>query len=388
MKYIPTKILFALLFLSNITISMDIMQTIKEPSIPTKLAIEAINSDSPESLKLALSIGADIRYVSELVTNLLLYATETKKEKTALYLSTQEHFQQNSIINQQNCNGNTTVICAARYGYKEVVKNLLKIESINLDLQNSDGASALHYATAERHDDIITLLIEHGANATLQNNHGATVACWKSILNNPKLDQSIIKKIIHARDMYGNNQLHLLTTADIGEMAKITKKTIDVLFIEILESLIQLGVNIWNMNNYHMLPVETAYKGYNQLHQQYVATKKHCFQHLLNAQEKMLHLLLLYYVKQTLGKPMVISSPFTRELNVETAIAQKYKDNESYYTAYAIDFKDKLKKQLYSLPNLTQTWITMLPVNSYIPPQLINDTSSQTNNQYRKEKIS
>lgn len=382
--------MFIMLFFTHtIVISMDIIQTTKEPSYPTKLALEAIEKDSVVFLKAALSMGADIGHVSEVESNFLLLATKKQKEQTAFYLSTHEHFQQSAIINHQSCLGHTSIMCASCHGYKEVVENLLKIKNINLDLQDSLGNSALYYACHQNHNDIISLLLEHGADPTVQNNHGVTVAFLSSILNNPKLDQSIIKKAIHAKDMHGNTQLHLLTTANIKKMAKYSKKTTDTLFVDIVDHLIKLGTSIWDVNNRHMLPVETAYEIYNQLYQQCTTTKMTYLQNRLNSQEKILHLLLLYYVKQASGKPIAIASSFARELNIETFLAEKYKNQEYYYTDYTIEFKDKLKKLLYDLPSIPVTWIALPPVHSYIPPQPVDDGLLPTNQmQYYKTKNS
>lgn len=377
-----------LLFANTAIISMDLIETTKEPSYATKLALEAIQKDSVVFLKAALAINADIDHISEGECNFLLLATKTEKKETALYLSTHEHFQQSAIINHQSRLGHTSIMCASCHGYKEVVENLLKIKNINLDLQDSLGNSALYYACHQNHNDIIALLLEHGANPTVQNNHGATVAFLSSTLDNTQLNQSIVKKLIQARNMDGDTQLHLFTRADIKKMAKSSKKTIDALFVDIFDHLIKLGTSIWDVNNRHMLPVETAYERYNQLYQQCITTKMSYLQNRLNSQEKLLHLLLLYYVKVASGNPIAIASSFARELNIETVLAEKYKNKEYYYADYTIEFKDKLKKQP-DLSNIPVRWITTPPVHSYIPPQLVDDALLPTNQmQYYKTKNS
>jgi len=350
---------------------MDIIQTTKKPSPVTQKAIDAIENDSPKDLAAALAGGADISHTTERNNNLLLLATRNSKEKTALYLAIQPYFQNNAVINDQNIFGETTLMCAAFKGYKTLVENLLKIKNINLNLQSVDGYDVLHGAVVQEKNDIIKLLIEHNANPTIQNEHGATVAFFPQILSNSRLDSSIITKIVKARDIHGNSQLHLLTTADIGKMAKASKKTIDNLFLDILKALINHGTSIWETNSYNMLAVETAYQKYNELHQQYTVTQRSYLKKRLDNQEKILHILLLYYLKQTSSKPIRISTgSYACGLNIETVIAQKYENDQSYYKEYSIGYKDKLKKELWNnQTNIPAVWQSYI----YIAPTIIDE---------------
>ncbi len=371
MKHIKTKMFFTLFFIGNTIISMDIIKVDKTPSVSTQKAIDAIENDSPKDLAAALAMGADISHISKRNNNLLLLATRKGKEKTALYLVIQPHFQNNTVINEQNIFGETVLICAAYQGYKTLVENLLKIKNINLDLQDVHGYDALFTAITREKSDITKLLMEYNANPTIQNEHGATTAFSRNILSNSTIDSSIRTKIIKAKDINGNSQLHLLVAADIGKMANTSKKTIDSLFSNILENLIKHGTSIWEINNYNMLPVETAFQKYNELHQQFALTKRSYLKKRLDNQEKILHILLLYYLKETSGKPILISTPsHTHGLNIETVIAQKYNQNECYYKDYTIEYKDKLKQQLWAHQiNIPPVWISHV----YIAPTIIDE---------------
>ncbi len=373
MKHIKTKLFFLLLFISNVISSMDILQAKKKSSPATKAALNAITNDSVNSLKAALSQGADISCVTKNGNTLLLSATQRQKKKTSLYLSIQPYFQNDLIINHQNFAGKTVLMEAAFHGYKKIVKKILKIKNIGLDLQDMNGDFALHFAVRKGHNDITRLLVEHGANPTIQDNNGITIAFYKNVLDNHNLDSAIIKKIIYARDAHENTQLHLLATADIESMIKTNNQSISAndLFFMIVENLIQHGVSIWSMNDNNMLAVETAYERYCALHQQYTKNPRIYLMNTLNSQEKILHLLLLYYLKQTQNKPIsMLPSPYTCGLNIETVMAQKHANNENYYQNYSIDTKNKLKRKLW----INQTQIPIVWVSpAYAGPSIINE---------------
>jgi hypothetical protein len=362
------KIVFALLSLNNISTGMDTQL----PSATTQLALTAIELDSPDFLKAALSLGADIDYVDSCNNNLLLSATKSKKEKTALYLCTQPHFQDSSIINQQNSLGETVLIWACEHGNKEIVQKLFTIKNIDLDIQSKDGRSALHYAFNNKKEDILLSLINQGASLSLQDNMGITPAFF-SFSGHPKKN-FLIEKFVHATDRQGNTQLHLLTTSLIGKITKKYRVTLSDGFSGILKGLIQHNINIWCTNNHGLLPLETAYEKYDQLYQQYQINKLSCLQKLLNNQEEMLHLFLLHYLENIQNKPIIISSTYASELNIETVIAQKYKNNQDYYKNYAISFKDKLKAELrHNRINVPIIWVSKEPIYSYIAPEILEN---------------
>jgi ankyrin repeat protein len=74
--------------------------------------------------------------------------------------------------NVRDDNGNTPLMMACRGGHLDVVEKLL--DSSHLDHQNSDGMTALFYASVNEHPDIVKLLLDHGANPDLQNTNGNT----------------------------------------------------------------------------------------------------------------------------------------------------------------------------------------------------------------------
>ena len=62
---------------------------------------------------------------------------------------------------------------ASDRGYVDIVRILLEHKA-NVNLQDEDGYSALHYACICQHTEIAKLLITHGANMDLPDSEGAT----------------------------------------------------------------------------------------------------------------------------------------------------------------------------------------------------------------------
>lgn len=59
-------------------------------------------------------------------------------------------------------------------GNPEILSLVLKTKSINIDLQDSDGQTALFYSSSCGHKDCVKLLLEHGANKDILDNEGSS----------------------------------------------------------------------------------------------------------------------------------------------------------------------------------------------------------------------
>jgi hypothetical protein len=79
-----------------------------------------------------------------------------------------------SDVNLTNSKGRTALHYAAYCGHSAVVELLLAQEGINVNLKDSLGYTALHWAAIEGHQGVVELLLQNGADINEKNNSGNT----------------------------------------------------------------------------------------------------------------------------------------------------------------------------------------------------------------------
>jgi hypothetical protein len=365
MKHILSRILFVVISITPLA-AMDILQTNNSASFATKAAVFAIEKGSLNALQTALLAGADLGYTTEFGNNFLSLACRYNHEDIALYLIAQPHFQSNTTINQQDCFGSTALHNACARENNKIVQALLDIKGINLDLQEARDNTALHYASTFKHYNTIKLLIRHGANPNVQNCYFATPSAH-IFFQNIKSHSSLLKKMAQSVDVHGNTQLHLCATIILHDNMEPNTTALS----EYLSSLLYHGVNIFSRNKDNKIAMELAYKKYSELYEQYTKEKVLYFRKTLSLQEQVMHTFLRFYSSHIQHKPVIIASPFAQELNIETVVADKYKEVQQYYDNFAVEFKDNLKQQLRNNPDkVPAIWIS-----EYIPPKIMVDTA-------------
>jgi len=77
-------------------------------------------------------------------------------------------------INHVNNAGSTAFILAVEYGFKDIVKLLLRKRRCDINHVNNDGWTALIYAAHKSHKDIVQLLVDQGCDVNRANNNGNT----------------------------------------------------------------------------------------------------------------------------------------------------------------------------------------------------------------------
>lgn len=78
-------------------------------------------------------------------------------------------------INAQDTDGHTALIYASSEGHDNTVKRLLEVPGINVNIKNNNGYTALIYASLKGHEDIVKILLQVPAiDVNAQNKHGAT----------------------------------------------------------------------------------------------------------------------------------------------------------------------------------------------------------------------
>ncbi len=219
---VAIKLLMIGLSLSNVLL-LECMH-VQGPANPANQElINAAENGNLEGVEAALSAGVDVNYADvHGNTALILAAAYGHTEMVRLLI---EH---GADVNRANNYGNTALTWAALYGYTEIARVLIEhgariptgehlqrfalqlrarqvlsavfegnelayaaargdtkrvvellstlpqAQPLTINHQDGHGMTALHWAAAQGHDDIIKLLLEFGANINLQNAQGDT----------------------------------------------------------------------------------------------------------------------------------------------------------------------------------------------------------------------
>ncbi|WP_201289978.1 ankyrin repeat domain-containing protein [Erysipelothrix urinaevulpis] len=131
----------------------------------------AVQSNDIETAKYLIDQGANVNMLDSLHDTPYLYAGAEGR------LEILDYMYQNAEIDYdiRNRYGGNTLIPAAEKGHIDTVRLILDYGKEPIDLQNNFGYTALIEAVAlgdgsEVYQDIVKLLIEHGADPTLQDN--------------------------------------------------------------------------------------------------------------------------------------------------------------------------------------------------------------------------
>jgi hypothetical protein len=364
MKHILSRILFVVMSITPLA-AMDILQTNNSASFATKAAVFAIEKGSLNALQAALTAGADLGHTNKHGNTFLHLACYLKYKDIALYLIAQPHFQNSTTINQPNCFGQTALHYACNNGNDAIVQALLNVKSIDPDIQQVRGLTALHYASFVKHYKIIELLIRRGANPTIQDYHRTTPLAL-NFFKNRQVDALLLKKMAPSMDAHGNTQLHLCATI-IQDDYMVPNNTV---LSEYLSFLLYYGVNIFSRNKDNAIAIELAYKKYRELYEQYKKEKVLYFEKALCLQEQVMHTFLRFYSSHIQHTPVAIASSFAPALNIEAVIAHEHKDDTAYGN-YTLEFKDNLKQQLGNNPDK----VPVIWISEYIPPRIMVETA-------------
>lgn len=137
-------------------------------------AMIAVHSNQLDIFKLLVEQGADIDIRDNRSDNPLLYAGAE-----GLLPFVRASIAAGADTTLTNRFGGTALIPAADRGHVEIVEELLTTSDVNIDHINNLGWTALLEAVllgdgGERHQQIVKLLIDHGANSDIADSEGVT----------------------------------------------------------------------------------------------------------------------------------------------------------------------------------------------------------------------
>ncbi|ULL15852.1 ankyrin repeat domain-containing protein [Paenibacillus sp. H1-7] len=137
-------------------------------------AMAATHGNKPETLRLLIAKGADLNIRDQRSDNPLLYAgAEGLLDIVKIAVEAK------ADTKLTNRYGGVAIIPASERGHVEVVKELLEHSDINVNHINNLGWTALIEAIVlsnggEKHQQIVRLLIEHGADINIPDKDGIT----------------------------------------------------------------------------------------------------------------------------------------------------------------------------------------------------------------------
>jgi ankyrin repeat protein len=120
-------------------------------------------------------------------------------------------FSQSADIEARNCDGWTALHVAAAWGSQDIVKLLLK-HGAKVESKTLDGYTALSLAVSYGHKTTASLLVAHSFDVDLERNQG-----WASLLLAAENDQFSFEKPFHARLKSDGDDIDLLLEKAEGE---------------------------------------------------------------------------------------------------------------------------------------------------------------------------
>jgi HAD superfamily hydrolase (TIGR01549 family) len=115
----------------------------------------------------------DINAIDESGNTSLIWAVESNHQELVKWMVNE--FSKDIDLDHLGYLGSTAVIRASRNGYYEVLDALIQAGA-NVDLPNHKLQHPLHFAAFQKHEDIVRLLLKHGANPRKLDRKGRTPA--------------------------------------------------------------------------------------------------------------------------------------------------------------------------------------------------------------------
>lgn len=121
------------------------------------------------------------------------------------------HLDNKNLVNIPDKNGLNSLIYAVKSGNVPLVEMLVKEKYVNLDHQDKDKNTSLHYSVIQRNYELIDLLVDNGADIDVQNADGQTALMVAAKAGDDKLTDYLLdygadKKL---RDRAGRTALQL-----------------------------------------------------------------------------------------------------------------------------------------------------------------------------------
>ena len=159
----------------------------------------AILSHNEESINMLLEAGADVN-PGEGECDPPLFTAVKRESPLSIVQCLLDHGASVSAVNSRK---ETPLHIAAQEAMKEVMDLLLNYVSnaSTVNVQDIDGWTALHSASANNDDKIVALLLDAGASVSLTNESGKTPLHWTARRDNEKVMRMLLKHVKQTSDL-------------------------------------------------------------------------------------------------------------------------------------------------------------------------------------------
>ena len=138
------------------------------------------------------TITTSVTSIKERQMAIIEAAEEGNTEAIRTLLNNEPIENRSSLVDFQDTEGMTPLMCAAANNRTEVVQVLIDNNAL-IDLQDSFGSTALMWASVKGHFSIAELLVTNGASLDLKDNEEWTALVWAVILGHIDITELLLK---------------------------------------------------------------------------------------------------------------------------------------------------------------------------------------------------
>ncbi|KAN0137681.1 Ankyrin repeat-containing domain protein [Lactarius tabidus] len=204
-----------------------------------------------EVIRMLLERGADVNSLNDMGLTPFHRASQVQREgQQRIMCLLLDH---GANVNMHDSRRNTALHFTASEGHLEVARMLLRLKA-DVNSQNDEGLTPLQRASQVRREgqqDIMRLLLDHGANVDMRDNSGNTALHFAVSEGHPDIMRLLLDcdANVNMRDISGNTALHVAASEGHLEVARI---------------LLKLGANVNSQNDMGLTPLQRASQGWRK----------------------------------------------------------------------------------------------------------------------------